>query len=106
MRNTIKAALLLADEDNGLFLVRSYVIYDLDVSAATLTASLVKDIEIDVSKETGVEGQVMVARQQTSREEAKVVENVDACTFLDMMGEYNKVGHLMDIRLTEDYQND
>jgi hypothetical protein len=102
----IKAALFLSEDDMEMAKVRAYVVYEYEPDKKLLTAHLVKEVEILLGPEAGeYEGQAMVARQKTSKDQAKRVENVEACQFLDMMGEYNKVGHLKAITIEGEEDN-
>jgi hypothetical protein len=104
-RPNIKAAVALTEKDIGLAIVRSYVVYRYDIMDRSVSAYLVKEVEMPMD-EVGLEGQAMVARQQTSEEERKHVPNVSCMDFLEMMGEYNKVGHLSSIEFFEDEVNE
>jgi len=99
MRYSIKAAVFLAETDMALAKVISYIVYSFDPETKTLVSQLVKEVRIELDETAGEHGgKTLVARQETDKEGAKIMGNVDACLFFDLMGEYNTVGHLQDIR--------
>ena len=99
MTYSIKAAVFLAENELAIAKVVSFIIYSFDPETKTLMTQLVKEVQIVLDATAGEhEGKTLIARQETDKEAAKVITNVDACLFFDLMGEYNKVGHLKDIR--------
>jgi len=96
---SIKAAVLLAEDELALAKIVSYIIYSFDPETKTLMTQLVKEVQIILDETAGEhEGQTLVARQETDKEAAKMIADVDACLFLELMGEYNISGVLLDIR--------
>lgn len=95
----IRASIKLAEDDMALAKVVSYVLYSFDPASKILMAQLVKEVQIPLDETAGEHvGKVLVARQETSKEGAKVIHDVDACKFFDFIGEYNVIGSLLDIR--------
>lgn len=99
MRYSIKAAVFLAEDDLAVAKIVSFIIYSFDPETKTLMTQLVKEVRIELDETAGDHaGKTLIARQETDKEAAKVICDVDACLFFDLMGEYNIVGHLRDIR--------
>jgi len=95
----IKAAVLLAEDELALAKIVSHIVYSFDPETKTLMTQLVKEVQITLDETAGDHaGKVLVARQEADKEAAKMIHDVNACMFLDLMGEYNKVGTLKDIR--------
>jgi hypothetical protein len=101
--NGVKAAELVMEENAGLYLLRTYAIYALDSSDSTVSVFWLREVEVDVSKETGVNGSAILARDRLPEKPDKVLIDVDSCNFLEAMGELNKEGKLVTIALTGEY---
>lgn len=98
----IRAAIKIADEDMGLAKILSYILYEYRPEEKLLNAFIIKEVQITLGPEAGeYEGKVMCARQKTAEEDSRLVHNLDGCIFLDMIGEYNQAGQLLNIQEVE-----
>jgi hypothetical protein len=91
----IKALIEVSKVDiTDLMVVYDYLI--LQWVDKTITAERVRRAFIDVSVETGVDGQNLMGDQ---RSEPVVIANSATCaTFLDLLGDYNKEGKLENVK--------